>query len=442
MKDDFKQILYITYFFPPLGGSASQGRLKYAKYLPNFGINPIIITVKPVHYFATDTPLVKELPSSVRIYRSESFDPNRLLYLFRKLKSFFRKSSNKTKPTKPPVIFNESLKRFVRSFFPIDEKVGWIPLCFIKSVQIIKKFQIHAIMVSLAPFHSAVTSWLLSKVTSLPFILIYDDLWNLNPYPQYTNTLFKLLNEWLERRILKDVSYVVLTTPHAKEKMLTKFPFLKFNKTDVLYYGWDKEDFLNIEDRKFGKHKIIRVGYAGTFCGYRTPKYFLNAFAHLFNERKINLEDFELHFVGNYSKEIRELFEEPPVKQIIHLHPYMPHRECLSFLKQMDYLAIFLGGGDKSNAVIPGKLFDYFALKVPIIGFTHRGGDLWNMLVKYGFLVAEFDDVNDNMRLILNLMKHQKVSCLSDGELEIYEKKFICSRLAKRIKWIIEKKKK
>ena len=436
MQNNLKQVLYITYFFPPLGGSASQGRVKYAKYLHNFGIYPIIITVKPVNYFAKDADLLTELPSSIKIFRSESLDPNRLLYLLHKLKFFLIKSPPKVKSTKQPIIFSEFIKKFIRSFFLIDEKVGWMPFCLTSSLRIIKKTKINLIMISIPPYHSAFTGWILSKLIQLPFILIYDDLWSLVPYTLYRNKLFKMLNEWIERRILKDVSYIGVTTPTAKEKMLAKYIFLK-DKIDVLYYGWDEEDFLRIDGKKLEPKKVIKIGYAGTFHGYQTPKYFLSAFSQLLNEKQVSIDDFELHFIGNYSSEIMSLFKNAPIRRIIRCHPYLPHRECLTFLKQMDYLVIFLGGGEKSNAVVPAKLFDYFALKVPIIGFTHKGGDLWNILEKYGFPLAEFDDVKENMSLILNLTKHQKISCLSDDELKIYEKKNICFQLAKSIKRII-----
>lgn len=435
--NNLKRILYITYFFPPSGGSTSQRRLKYAKYLPHFGISPVVLTVKPIHYFAADANSLRELPSSVKVYRTESFDLNRLLYLVQKLTSLFHKSSGKNESTIQPIIFSESLKRLVRSLIPIDEKIGWMPFCFVKSLQIIKKLRIDAIMVSLVPYHSAITAWLLSKVTSIPFILEYGDLWNLVPYPLYRNLAFKALSEWIEREILEDASYVAVTTPSAKEKMLAKYPFLRRNNIETLYYGWDEEDFQHLEENSLKSYKSIKIGYAGTFHGYQTPRYFLDAFSQLLNKKQIDINDFELHFWGNYSGRIKSFFWKNPIKKMIHRHPYLTHRECLTFLKQMDYLAIFLGGGEKSNAVIPAKLFDYFALKVPIIGFTHKGGDLWNILEKYSFPVAEFDDIKENMSLILNLTKHQKISCLSDDELKIYEKKNICFQLAKSIKRII-----
>ena len=67
-----KNILYIAYFFPPLGGSGVQRTLKFVKYLPMYDKLPIVVTVKEGHNFAYDEEMIKEVPDSVKIYRSDS----------------------------------------------------------------------------------------------------------------------------------------------------------------------------------------------------------------------------------------------------------------------------------------------------------------------------------------------------------------------------------
>ena len=45
-----KKVLIITYYWPPAGGPGVQRVLKFAKYLPEFGWQPIILTVKNGEY--------------------------------------------------------------------------------------------------------------------------------------------------------------------------------------------------------------------------------------------------------------------------------------------------------------------------------------------------------------------------------------------------------
>lgn len=66
-----KKLLIVTYYFPPSGGPGVQRVLKFAKYLPEFGWEPIVLTVKDADYPARDESLLKEIPPAVRVYRTK-----------------------------------------------------------------------------------------------------------------------------------------------------------------------------------------------------------------------------------------------------------------------------------------------------------------------------------------------------------------------------------
>jgi hypothetical protein len=292
-------------------------------------------------------------------------------------------------------------------------------------------------MVSIPPYHPAITGWLLHRLTSLPLIFEYEDLWTLTPHPLHHNPLFKVLEEWTEKRVLRDVSYITVTAPTARKKMRQKYPFLNKIPIDVLYYGWDKDDVANPNFSKKSTDGPIKIGYAGAFYGYQTPKYLLKALQELLTQKLITKENFELHFIGNFSDEIHELFNNHRIREIIKVHPFMPHKQCLEFLTQMDYVAIFLGGKEKSDGVIPAKLFDYFAIKVPIIGLCPEGSDLMYLLQKYGLPTAEFDDIKANMDLLIKILRERPYPTLTDEELLQYERNFIYEKLANRIRKVI-----
>ena len=87
--------IFLCYYFPPMGMGGTQRAAKFVKYLPNFGWKPIVVTVKTVHYYAHDDSLLNEL-NHVPIYRTESFDPLRLLARIRKNRKATVKNSNNT----------------------------------------------------------------------------------------------------------------------------------------------------------------------------------------------------------------------------------------------------------------------------------------------------------------------------------------------------------
>src|SRR3972149_4272921 len=46
MQSKDKKLLMITYYFPPLGGIPPRRSFRFAKNLPAFGWNPVVLTVK------------------------------------------------------------------------------------------------------------------------------------------------------------------------------------------------------------------------------------------------------------------------------------------------------------------------------------------------------------------------------------------------------------
>jgi len=71
-----KKVLIITYYWPPAGGSGVQRWLKFVKYLPEFGVEPYILTVKPekASYPVLDESLLQDVPEDLKKYVQDDLD--------------------------------------------------------------------------------------------------------------------------------------------------------------------------------------------------------------------------------------------------------------------------------------------------------------------------------------------------------------------------------
>ena len=65
-----KRVLIITYYWPPTGGSGVQRWVKFAKYLPDEGWQPVIYTPENPEQLAVDTSLEAEIPSEAEIIKT------------------------------------------------------------------------------------------------------------------------------------------------------------------------------------------------------------------------------------------------------------------------------------------------------------------------------------------------------------------------------------
>src|SRR5690554_5509223 len=112
------KILYISYFYPPLGGPAVLRNLKTVRYLSEAGAKITLITIDEIEYAYWD-PSLNSLCSEERLIRTPSWDPMALM----------RKVFGKNKSTSGYIYKRspESLKLFLRRLYPIDDKIGWLP---------------------------------------------------------------------------------------------------------------------------------------------------------------------------------------------------------------------------------------------------------------------------------------------------------------------------
>ena len=62
-----KRVLVITYYWPPSGGSGVQRWVKFARYLPAEGWQPVIYTPSNPELTAVDETLAAEVPDGVEV---------------------------------------------------------------------------------------------------------------------------------------------------------------------------------------------------------------------------------------------------------------------------------------------------------------------------------------------------------------------------------------
>ena len=77
-----RKILIVTYYWPPAGGPGVQRILKFTKYLPHYGWQPLILTVKGGEFPALDESLCSDIPTECRVARTSLLEPNTLYKKF------------------------------------------------------------------------------------------------------------------------------------------------------------------------------------------------------------------------------------------------------------------------------------------------------------------------------------------------------------------------
>jgi len=343
-----------------MGLSGVQRVLKFTKYMSNYNWNPTVITAGKIGYYAHDKSLLKEADNAnIRVIRTDAFDPNSLLAKYGTI-------------SMPREFIRKILSMISKFVFIPDNKKSWANKAYAEAKKLLSSEKFDVIFVSIPPFSQFEVAAKLKKEFNLPLVVDYRDLWFGNHFGFYPTPYHKYKHKKLEYAALKAADKIITVNRRIKEKLLTTYQFLHFEDFDILPHGFDPEDFVNVEPITF-ESKKLRILYSGIFYENITPKYLLQAFYELSQERPDITENIELHFVGHFRKENRKIVKKLNLFENVIEHGYLNHSEVLRYLVSVDLLWVMLGNGTNMDMVSAGKLFEYFGTRKPIVATIPDG---------------------------------------------------------------------
>ncbi|MBK7966349.1 MAG: glycosyltransferase [Bacteroidetes bacterium] len=241
-----KKVLVITYYWPPSGGAGVQRSLKFVKYLSHMGFSPMVLTVKEdkASYPLHDSSLLTEVPQTVKVVRTNSFEPlNILSSIIGKKNVPYGGFANANKESK-----KQKFLRWVRgNFFIPDARVGWVSYAFKEAKRIIEDEKIECVYIS-SPPHSSQLIGLKLKETfpQLRWVADLRDPWTDIYY--YKDLLHgkraKLKDEQFEKHVLEKADAIVVVSEPIKNSFLEKSVLVLPSKIHVLPNGFDERVIL------------------------------------------------------------------------------------------------------------------------------------------------------------------------------------------------------
>lgn len=373
-----RKLLMIANDFPPIGGAGVQRTVYFAKYLPEFEWQPIILTVKDVAFPAKDASLIDELPRSVNVIRTESFELRRLMWLvqsFRSLMAFHRRGRTSTSAgstLKPGTReFGRLLKRWL--FVP-DDRIMWTPFAVVRALRLIKKMDIRAIYATVPCYSSGVIGYLVSLMSGRPLFLDLRDPWTQDPYLTSPTRIHAWLNARMEATAVNRASRVIVISEAMAKRFRSSYPQLAEEKLVVITNGSDTDAFAAVKPETIaGKFVVAYVG--SLYAHHRDAlRAFLQAWGEVAERNKAFDAASVFWVVGRCDPEVEcELREWKNVPAEI--LGYRAHAEGLSRLKGAATLLLLIKDldPDVDLVTIPGKLFEYVAAGPPIIMIGPEG---------------------------------------------------------------------
>lgn len=378
-----KRVLMIAFHYPPLRGSSGiQRTLKFSKYLPEFGWEPVVLTAHQRAYANTGKDQIGEISKQI-LYRAFVLDTSRHL----------------------------SFKGRYPGFLSLPDRwvtwwLGAIPL----GLFLIKKYKPEIIWSTYPIATAHLIGHSLSRLTGIPWVSDFRDPMVDEVYP--FDPLTRRTHLWIEKKSVNCSSKVILTTPGAIKDFKKRFPQIPDSRFCLIENGFDEENFATAEamltEKQDQKKQLVLVHSGVIYPSERDPIPLFGAIATLSEQNLISPENLKIILRATaHDSYLSELIDQYGIGEIVYLAPPVSYHEALSEMLTADGLLILQASN--CNNQIPAKLYECLRARRPILALTDLEGDTANTLKNLGInTIAPLDSKEGIMRKLLNFLSMVK----------------------------------
>lgn len=425
---ELKKILIITYYFPPAGGPGVQRWLKFVKYLPDFGIQPIVYIPENPTYPIIDEGLLSEVSDKAIIIKKKIIEPYGLASVF---------SKNKTKKISSGIISNarkqtrlEQLLIWIRgNLFIPDARVLWVK----PSVRYLEKYiqenNIETIITSGPPHSLHLIGLHLKKNLTIKWIADFRDPWTTIGYHKALrlSDYSKKKHKTLEKTVLNTADTIIVTSNTTK----IEFQAITNKPIEVITNGFDVE---KVEPQSLDEK--FTLAHIGSLLSERNPIILWQVLSELVKEVSDFSNHFQLKLIGTVSQEILDTLQRYNLNEFINYLGYVSHQEAIAHQRKSQVLLLVEINSEDTMSIIPGKLFEYMVSERPILAIGPRGSDFAEIITTTNtgvfFDYGEKDKLKSVILNYYNQFLEGKLKSNAVG-LQQYSRKNLTEKLAKLI---------
>jgi len=441
-----KKVLFLAYYFPPMGGGGVQRIAKFCKYLPQYGYHPAVITANSEYYDHSDDLSLNQEVKDVPRHEIKPLTTN---------------------PYLKKIIYSD-LGRFLNW-----HQNQWIGAAKKAGEAAIQDEKPDLICVSVSPYPMANVAEYLSKKFHIPWVLDMRDPWALDPINCYATKWHYYRDKYAMKRACQSANAVIMNTPDSLCAAKAAFPDIEPVKFISITNGWDAEDFKRfsyptIFHNSTDPMKLVHTGvfhtrsaqsfvqsgdvniksiwkklknavkYSPGDCNMltRTPYYLFEAISILLKQHKISKHDLRIIFAGECTPNDLALAEAHGIGEMVNFQGYVDHNRSIQMLNDADVLFLPLHEPQGMlPLIVPGKTYEYLAAQRPILAPIPEGdARRFVQQARLGF-VCDPTDVDSIASNLLDLVKKYRspdgLRINPDVQfIEQYERKKLTEQLA------------
>lgn len=384
-----EKLLIITYYWPPAGGPGVQRWLKFVKYLPDFGIQPIVYVPENPTYPIVDENLVNEVSDKAIVLKHKIFEPYQLASFFSKNKT--KKISSGIIPNQKKQSFLDKMLLWIRgNLFIPDARVFWVK----PSVEFLEKYilenNIDTIVTSGPPHSLHLIGLKLKRKLNVKWLADFRDPWTTIGYHKslrLSNYAAKK-HKKLERQVLNAADTIIVTSNTTK----TEFQAITNKPIEVITNGYDTENVV-----KQALETKFSLAHIGSFLSDRNPQLLWESLVELISEIPDFGSHLEIKLIGAVSQEVLETIAQFGLNPYLNNLGYVSHSEAIAHQRKSQVLLLIEINSEDTKSIIPGKLFEYMVSGRPIVAIGPHDSDFAEIITNTN--TGVFFDYSEKMKL-------------------------------------------
>lgn len=342
-----RRVLMIAYHFPPLqGGSGVLRTLGFARYLPEAGWQPLILSASAGAYAQTGS----ESDVRLTVRRSVALDAARHLAL---------------------------RGRYPGCLALPDRWSSWWLSAVPAGLAMIRRYRPDAIWSTYPIATAHLIGLTLHKLSGLPWIAdqrdpMLDDSDPQAPYPPHPRV--HRLHGWIEQRIAARSAAIVCTTPGSLDAHRRRLAQVDAARLCLIENGYDEAGFEDGATTTGHRSRFLLLHSGVIYPSERDPQALFEALARLRRDGLLAPRNFQLLLrATGHDAWLAALLARYGIADLVTLAPLLPHGEALREMQSADGLLLLQAAN--CNSQIPAKLYEYLRCRRPVLALTDLAGD-------------------------------------------------------------------
>ncbi len=381
-----RNLLLVSYQFPPIGGSGVQRAAKLARYLPGTGWRVQVIAAGHTHYPLLDPTLAGPPDPNVTVHRVCGLEPAGVA---RSICHPFARAGGGSEWLSG--LEDRLYWRLDRVFggLPLPEtEMLWAPAAVRQARRLVERYGIEAVVTTSPPHSAHLVGMSLRRRLGLPWVADLRDPITDNFAYHPRNRLAGRFWSWLEKTIVAQADRVVVTCPELARRLAERYGRVEDRVFSTITNGYDPADApaadasAAVAPGPPGERRFT-LAYVGAFYREQTIGPLLEAVRGLRLRRADIAAALQLRLVGSLSAAQRRLVQPEDAAFFVNLG-YRPHAEALREMAGADVVLLLTPANEGGRLCIPAKAFEYLAFGRHIIAVVHRDTALGGILTAAG----------------------------------------------------------